>query len=167
MATSLAGHAEDDSMNTKRLLHISLAMILMPVLFGAGYFFAGHYFDNERDRMMQYTEDCDLSRGPCTLRDEELSLEVEFKGSLLTGELLTVYVTPDREVDHVTIGFIQADESTQSSPRPALYDPSLGVWKNEVILESDDPSEINWEILIATRENGRHHFAQVPFRMND
>jgi hypothetical protein len=154
-------------MNTKRLLHISLAMILMPVLFGAGYFFAGHYFDNERDRMMQFTPDCDLARGPCTLRDEELSVEVEFEGSLLTGEPLTVYVTPDREVDYVTIGFIQADESTQSSPRPAVYDPSLGVWKNDVILESDDPSEINWEILIATRENGRHHFAQVPFRMND
>ncbi|MGD1990208.1 MAG: hypothetical protein PVF16_01270 [Chromatiales bacterium] len=154
-------------MNTKRLLHISLAMILIPVLFGAGYFFAGHFFDNERDRMMQYTEDCDLSRGPCTLTDEELSVEVELGGSLLTGELITVYITPDKQVDYVTIGFIQADESTQSSPRPAVYDSSLGVWKNEVILQSDDPSEINWEILIATRENGRHHFAQVPFRMND
>jgi hypothetical protein len=154
-------------MNTKRLLHISLAMILMPVLFGAGYFFAGHYFDNERDRMMQSADDCDLARGSCIVRDEELSVVVEFEGSLRTGEPLTVYITPDREVDYVTIGFIQADESTQSSPRPAVYDPSLGVWKNDVILESDDPSEINWEILIATRENGRHHFAQVPFRMND
>mgnify|MGYP000031198954 FL=1 len=139
MVTSLAAHADNESMNTKRLLHISLAMILMPVLFGAGYFFAGHYFDNERDRMMQYTEDCDLSRGPCTLTDEELSLELELAGSLLTGKLLTVHVTPDREVDYVTIGFIQADESTQSSPRPPIYDPSLGVWKNEVILGSDDP----------------------------
>ena len=167
MVTSLAAHADNESMNTKRLLHISLAMILMPVLFGAGYFFAGHYFDNERDRMMQYTEDCDLSRGACTLTDEVLSLELELVGSLLTGKLLTVHVTPDREVDYVTIGFIQADESTQSSPRPAIYDPALGVWKNEVILESDDPSEINWEILIATRENGRHNLAQVPFRIND
>ena len=154
-------------MNSKRILHISLAMILMPVLFGAGYFLAGHYFDNERDRMMQFTEDCDLSRGPCTLRDDQLSLEVDFEGSLRSGEPLIVHITPDREVDYVTIGFIQADENTQSSPRPALFDPSLGVWTNKVILESDDPSEINWELLIATRENGRHHFAQVPFRMND
>ncbi len=89
-------------MNTKRLLHISLAMILIPVLFGAGYFFAGHFFDNERDRMMQYAEDCDLARGPCMLKDAELSVELEFEGSLRTGEPLIVYVTPDRELDYVT-----------------------------------------------------------------
>ena len=155
-------------MNTKRLLHISLAMILVPVLFGAGYFFAGHYFDNERDRMMQFAPECNLARAPCRLEDELLAIEVEFEGAVRSGEPFAVVLTPDKPLDYVTVGFIQTDESTQSSPYEAVYDASLGICvKRDVVLESDDPSEINWEILIATRENGRHHFAQVPFSMND
>ncbi|MEJ2308202.1 MAG: hypothetical protein P8Z78_02650 [Gammaproteobacteria bacterium] len=155
-------------MNTKRLLHISLAMIFIPVLFGAGYFFAGHFFDNERDRMMQFAPECNLARAPCRLEDEILAIELEFEGAVRSGEPFTVVLTPDKPLDYVTVGFIQTDESTQSSPYEASYDASLGVWKRSgVVLESDDPSEINWEILIATRENGRHHFAQVPFSMND
>lgn len=154
-------------MNTKRVFHIALAMILGPVLFGAGYFFSGHFFDNERDKMMTFAPECNLVEAPCRLEDEELSLKLAFEGSMRTGEPFSVVLTPDKKLDHVTIGFIQADESTQSSPYEASYDAALGIWTREkVVLESDNPAEINWEIIIATRENGRHHFAQVPFRMN-
>jgi hypothetical protein len=152
-------------MNTKRIFHIALAMVLGPVLFGAGYFLSGHFFDNERDKMMQFSAECDLARGPCELNDQALKIEVELEGIMRTGEKINVYITPDKQVDFVTIGFIQADESTQSSPREAVYDESLGVWKNDVILESDNPAEVNWELLLATRENGQHHFAQIPFRI--